>query len=93
MTIEWTDRALARLGEIHDYIARDAPERAAEFCKVLIQATEQFERFPFSGALLPEDAAYRQLVVAEYRIVYRIAASAVYVMTIVSPEMTVERAR
>lgn len=84
MIVEWTDRALQRLLQIHDYIAADAPTTANEFCDLLIKATEQLETFPFSGALLPEDAAYRHLVVAQYRIVYRIAEDAVYVMTIVS---------
>lgn len=45
-----------------------------------------------SGPLLPEDAAYRQLVVEGYRIVYRVDARQVYVMTIVAPGMLYEQA-
>jgi len=40
--------------------------------------------------LLPEDGAYRQLVVDEYRIVYRVADRLVFVMTIVAPGMISE---
>jgi hypothetical protein len=45
-----------------------------------------------SGPLLPEDGAYRQIGVDEYRIVYRVADRFVYVMTIVAPGMLFEQA-
>lgn len=92
MRVEWTRRALHRLEEIHDHIASDAPERAAAFCERLIAATEQLRAHPLSGPLLPEDAAYRQLVVGGYRIVYRVAEREIYVMTVVSPGMLASRA-
>lgn len=93
MIVQWTGRARERLREIRDYIALDAPETANDFCDLLIRATEQLERFPFSGVLVPEDPAYRQLVVVGYRIVYRVAANAVYIMTIVSPGMLIDRGK
>ena len=58
----------------------------------LIDATEQLAEHPLSGSLLPEDGAYRQLVVDEYRIVYRVGERFVYVMTIVAPGMLFEQA-
>jgi plasmid stabilization system protein ParE len=58
----------------------------------LIRATAQLAEQPYIGALLPEDGAYRQLVVDEYRIVYRVAEKATYVMTIVGPGMLYEQA-
>ena len=44
------------------------------------------------GPLLPEDGAYRQLTVDEYRIVYRVADNVTYVMTIIAPGMLYEQA-
>ena len=92
MRVLWTEHARNRLGEIQRYIERDSIARAAEFCGRLIAATDQVADNPLSGPLLPEDGAYRQLVVDEYRIVYRVADRFVYLMTIVAPGMLFEQA-
>ena len=91
MKVVWAERARSRLVEIYRYIGRDSPSQAAVFCERLIDATEHLIDHPFSGPLLPEDGAYRQLVVDEYRIVYRVAAELVYVLTIVAPGMLYEQ--
>lgn len=92
MRVVWAERARNRLGDIYRYIERDSPSRAADFCERLIVATEQLADDPLSGPLLPEDGAYRQLVVEEYRIVYRVADRVIYVMTIVAPGMLYDHA-
>jgi addiction module RelE/StbE family toxin len=91
MKVLWADHARNRLAEIYEYIERDSPSRAADFCERLIDATAQLADHPLSGPLLPEDGAYRQLVVDEYRIVYRVADKIVYIMTIVAPGMLYEQ--
>jgi plasmid stabilization system protein ParE len=90
--VVWVEHARNRLADIQKYIERDSPGRAAEFCIRLIDATEQLADHPFSGALLPEDGAYRQLVVDEYRIIYRVTDRGAYVMTIVAPGMLYDQA-
>lgn len=92
MTVVWARHASNRLTAIFDFIRNDSAERAFEFCTRLIDATDQLASHPFSGPTLPEDAAYRQLVVDEYRIVYRVTEDTVYVLTIVAPGMTYEHA-
>ncbi len=92
MRVVWARHAGNRLQEIQDFIERDSVDRAASFCDSLLSAAEQLSAHPFSGPVLPEDAAYRQLVIDEYRIVYRVAERAVYVMTIVAPGMTYDQA-
>ena len=92
MKVIWAEHARNRLANIQRYIERDSPGRADEFCIRLIDATEQLAAHPLSGALLPEDGAYRQLVVDEYRIIYRVTDRVVYVMTIVAPGMLYEQA-
>lgn len=47
---------------------------------------------PYSGPLLPEDSAYRQLVTEGCRIVYRVTDKSVLIMTIIGPGMSYERA-
>ncbi|HYN83472.1 MAG TPA: type II toxin-antitoxin system RelE/ParE family toxin [Gemmatimonadaceae bacterium] len=91
MKVVWAEHARNRLADIYRYIERDSPSRAADFCERLIEATEQLANHPFSGPLLPEDGAYRLLIVDEYRIVYRVADKIAYVMTIVAPGMLYEQ--
>lgn len=92
MKVLWTERAVQRLGEIYDYIAQDSVERASTFSEGLIDASQQLARHPLIGRMLPEDGAYRQLVVDGYRVVYRVDDEVAYVMTIVSPGMLAENA-
>jgi addiction module RelE/StbE family toxin len=91
MKVVWAEHARNCLADIYRYIERDSSSRAAEFCERLIDATEQLTEHPFSGPLLPEDGAYRQLTVDEYRIVYRVADDITYVMTIIAPGMLYEQ--
>lgn len=92
MKVVWAHHARSRLADIYRFIERDSPSRAAGVCERLIEATEQLAVCPFSGPLLPEDGAYRQLMVDEYRIVYRVADRVVYVMTVIAPGMLYEQA-
>ena len=92
MKVVWAEHARDPLAEIYRYIERDSPSRAADVCERSIDATEQLIDHPLSGPLLPEDGAYRQLSVDEYRIVYRVAENITYVMTIIAPGMLYEQA-
>ncbi|HUQ48433.1 MAG TPA: type II toxin-antitoxin system RelE/ParE family toxin [Gemmatimonadaceae bacterium] len=92
MRVVWTQLARDRLDEIFDFIGANSALRAAEFCERLIDAVDQLKVHPFSGPVLPEDPAYRQLVVDEYRIAYRVGEDVVSIHTIVAPGMTYEHA-
>lgn len=92
MKVVWAKRARDRLDEIYDYIRCDSAERAEDLCTRLVDATEQLGLHPLSGPLLPEDPAYRQLVVEGYRIVYRVTDRLVYVMTVIGPGMAYKQA-
>lgn len=85
MKVLWTRRARRRLAEIGSYLARDSRERALGLIERLIAVEGQLGAYPYSGALAPEDGAYRQIAVEDYRIVYVIAEKEVRVMTIVAP--------
>ena len=85
MKVRWSGRALKRLSDVAQFISADSPARAAELCGRLLAIEDQLASFPYSGALLPEDGAYRQVVVEGYRIVYVIAENEIVVMTVVEP--------
>ncbi len=88
-SIFWKGPALQRLEEIANFIKRNNPERASSFIEELIATTEQIEQFPFSGSVVPENAAFRQIIHAGYRIVYLIPDDLeVHIIAVISPYMS-----
>jgi len=83
--LRWARRALDDLREIHDFIARDSPGAAEALVERVFSATERLERFPLSGRTLPEfpASAYRELLVGQYRVQYRIQDSIVWIVAVV----------
>jgi len=81
----WAPTALNDLDAIAEYIAKDSPDRAALFVARLIDATDPLADFPEPGRLIPEldDPAWREIVVAAYRIMYRLEGDAVWISAIV----------
>jgi toxin ParE1/3/4 len=80
----WTDRALLDLKQIDDYIAADDPVAAAGWIDKLLAAAERAARFPAAGHVVRERGRddLRQVLVKTYRIVYRIRARQVDVLTV-----------
>ena len=72
MKVVWTDRAKARLRDIHDYIAQDAPGSAAEVVRQLVLRSSQLSFLPRSGRSVPEYQRQdiRELLVRPYRVIY-----------------------
>ena len=91
MEVVWSPRAEFRLIEIADYIASHNPERAKEFVLRLLHSVDQLKKFPESGSLVPENGAFRQLILQGYRIIYRIQTdererlARVEIVTVISP--------
>jgi len=91
MEVKWSPSALLRLETIGDFIAKDAPPRAADFEDRLLDSVQRLKEFPFSGSLAPENPAYRQVVLDGYRVIYAIKPAAVEIVTILSPGLDGER--
>lgn len=74
--INWTDKSVAHLKAIHDYIAEDSPLYASNFIKALIKATDKLQAFPMCGRMVPEfehsTLHLREVIYHGYRIIYRI---------------------
>ena len=81
----WSSRALDDLRGIVSYIARDNPEKAAEFGYRLISKVDLLAEFPAMGRRVPEHKPLdvRELIVRPCRIIYRVQ----------EPERTVAIAR
>ena len=84
MKIIWTREALENILEIESYIAQDNPSQAIEFTDFLINKCEYLIDNPDLGRLVPElsDPGIRELIVNNYRIVYRHSADEIQILTV-----------
>jgi addiction module RelE/StbE family toxin len=84
MRVVWTDQSWQRLAEIEDFIARDDPTAAALLIDKLIERGEALADHPDRGRVLQElsESGLRELVVGNYRLVYRRRPETVEVLTV-----------
>ena len=83
--VRWTERARDDLREIFDFIARDSPRAAEAQRQRFFHATKRLAAFPESGRRVPElpTTPYRELLVANYRLLYRIEDPIVWITAVV----------
>ena len=82
--IEWTERSLQDLNEIHDYIARDSKSYANLFIKKLYNTVQKLQDFPYKGRIVPEvpTLSVREIILQNYRIIYRTLKDHVEIITV-----------
>lgn len=70
----WSPQALDDVEAIRAFIARDAPRTAQVFVQRLFDSVDRLERFPLSGAIVPEVGreTFREIRVKSYRVIYRV---------------------
>jgi toxin ParE1/3/4 len=85
MNIEWTKTAKNRIHDIASYIALDSIFEAEKWLANIFKYVKRLENFPESGRYVPEIPTkkdLRELVFKNYRIIYRIKKSTVYILTV-----------
>lgn len=84
MEIIWTPLAVDRVTAISQYISKDNPIAATDWIDSIFSRVEQLKGFPESGSLVPEinRVDVRQLVLGNYRIIYRIESDQISVLTV-----------
>ena len=84
MKIIWSPLAVDRASEIAEYIAQDNPAAAENWVNAVFTHVEQLKKFPESGRIVPEinNDFFRELMYGNYRIIYRIEANRVSILTI-----------
>lgn len=84
MKVVWSPRAQRRALEIADAIAADRPEAAAAWLEELIARVGELDRLAKRGQMMPEigKPEYRELTLAPYRVIYRIYAPRIIVLTV-----------
>lgn len=80
----WTENALNDIDNIASYISKDSEFYAKQFIRKLIDATIKLESFPEIGGIIRElpQSDYRQILFKKYRIIYRIDADKIYIITV-----------
>ncbi len=84
MRTEFSPQALADLDAIALYIARDDPDTALAWADKLVDRAERAARAPRGGRIVPEwgDPDIREVFLKAYRIIYRIEATRILVLTV-----------
>ena len=84
MKIQWSPLAVERISEIADYIAMDSPVASEKWVHSIFDRVGQIKDFSQSGRSVPElnRKDVRELIIANYRIIYRIEARAVSILTV-----------
>lgn len=74
--VAWVGPALEDLRQIHQFIARDSRQYARITVRRIRASVARLAKFPLSGRVLPEflGSDYREVIVGQYRIVYRYLA-------------------
>ena len=85
MKLEWTEPALLDLENLREYIAKDSEYYAARFVARIIDAAGTLQELPRIGRVVPEaeDETIRELLFRNYRIMYRVEADRVLILTVI----------
>jgi len=84
MRIVWSPLAIERATEAAAYIAKDSPEGARRWVDELFAVVATLARLPERGRRVPDlpRPDVRELLVGSHRVVYRIEAKRVAVLTV-----------
>lgn len=93
--IRWTLGAQKDLQAVVEYIGRHSPTYAAATAARIISAVERLRRQPRLGRVVPEfrEDTLRELVIGNYRVVYRLARGRVGIVAIVQGKRLLKRLR
>ena len=85
--VKWAPVAVADTLSILDYIAQENPGHAEQLFDKLKARAKSLERFPERGRVVPELHAIgvrflRELVLAPYRVLYRIEGASVHIVAV-----------
>jgi len=93
--VRWSETAEKDLISIIEYIAQGSPPVAYEKFMEIKEKASHLYAFPDRGRVVPELQAqgiiqYRELIVAPWRIIYRISEDCVYVLSVLDARQNLE---
>jgi plasmid stabilization system protein ParE len=83
VSVTWSALAEERALEAVDYIAQDRPQAAAAWLEELLERVARLDRFARRGRVVPKigRSTVREIWHAPYRVIYRVDASRVVILT------------
>ena len=93
--VAWAAVAKNDLKQIIEYIAKDSPDNASQILNKIKQKASDLYAMPDRGKIVPELKdqgihTYRELIVAPWRIIYRISDTTVFVLSVIDARRNVE---
>jgi len=93
--VTWAAVAQRDLKQIIEYIAIDSPVNASQILKRIKQKASDLYTMPDRGRIVPELRdqgihTYRELIIAPWRIIYRISDTTVFVLSVIDSRRNVE---
>ncbi|SPD75577.1 Plasmid stabilization system [uncultured Desulfobacterium sp.] len=93
--VVWAAAAQNDLKQIIDYIAIGSPGNALHILQKIKQKTSDLYAMPERGRIVPELKAqgihiYRELIIAPWRVIYRISDTTVFVLSVIDSRRNVE---
>jgi toxin ParE1/3/4 len=84
VTVHWTSVAFRQFRGIVDYVAAFSPSAGSTLADRITQALDNLETFPRLGRMVPDyqDEAIRELIVGDYRVVYRLVGDEVRIIAV-----------
>ncbi|QEN09001.1 type II toxin-antitoxin system RelE/ParE family toxin [Oceanispirochaeta crateris] len=84
MRVFWSANSIKDLESIHAYISKDSLYYADRQIEKILNCENELTNFPFSGRIVPEysDTSIKELIVDNYRIIYRIEEDRISVLTV-----------
>ena len=93
--VVWAEIAQHDLTQIIDYIAIDSPGNASRILQKIKQKVSALYSMPVRGRIVPELKehgihTYRELIIAPWRVIYRISDTTVFVLSVIDSRRNVE---
>lgn len=93
--VDWAAVAQRDLKQIIDYIAIDSPGSAMQILNKIKQKVSGLYAMPDRGRIVPELKeqginTYREMIIAPWRVIYRISDSTVFVLSVIDSRRNVE---
>lgn len=93
--VAWAPVAISDVVNILEYLAEDEPAYAEQLFGKLQKQAKSLERFPVRGRIVPELKALRihflrELVIAPYRMIFRIEGDEVHVLAVLDGRRNLE---
>ncbi|WP_027390766.1 type II toxin-antitoxin system RelE/ParE family toxin [Chrysiogenes arsenatis] len=93
--VEWTRTANNDLIRIIEFIATDSPTNARRVLKKIKSEVASLHQTPKRGRVIPElkeqgITQYNEIVIAPWRLMYRVSEKTVYVVSVIDSRRNVE---